>query len=137
VVHRFSADGTPMGYWGRPGAGPGEFSTPHSVWVLPDGRVTVADRENNRVQVFSSDGEWLADWTDHHKPMSVHGGPGGTLYVTDQVPRLSLLAQDGTLLGRCRPVLNGAHGMWLAPDGSIFLSEQNPPRLTRLVPVAG
>jgi hypothetical protein len=34
-------------------------------------------------------------------------------------------------------VLNGAHGMWLSPDGSIFLSEQNPPRLTRLVPVAG
>jgi hypothetical protein len=33
-------------------------------------------------------------------------------------------------------VLNGAHGLWRGPDGCIFLSEQSPPRLTRLVPVA-
>jgi peptidylglycine monooxygenase len=135
VVHRFSAAGTPVGRWGREGSGPGEFTTPHSVWVLPDGRVTVADRENNRVQVFTAEGEWLADWRGNHKPMSVHGAPGGGLYVTDQVPQLSLLGPDGSIRGRCRPVLNGAHGIWAAPDGRIFLSEQNPPRLTCLVPV--
>ena len=137
VVHRFSAEGTPMGRWGREGTGPGEFSTPHSVWVLPDGRVTVADRENNRVQVFTPEGTWLADWRGNHKPMSVHGAPGGGLFVTDQVPQLSLLGPDGAIRGRCRPVLNGAHGIWHAPDGRIFLSEQNPPRLTCLVPVEG
>ncbi|GGJ27841.1 hypothetical protein GCM10011320_38900 [Neoroseomonas lacus] len=137
VVHRFSAEGTPMGRWGGEGTGPGEFSTPHSVWVLRDGRVTVADRENNRVQVFTADGSWLDDWRGNHKPMSVHGAPGGGLYVTDQVPQLSLLGPDGSILGRCRPVLNGAHGMWCAPDACIFLSEQNPSRVTRLVPVEG
>ncbi|WP_144184522.1 NHL repeat-containing protein [Elioraea rosea] len=135
VVHRFTAEGTPLGRWGEPGEGPGQFTTPHGIWVLGDGRVTVADRENNRVQVFDASGRWLADWRDHHKPMSVHGAPGGGLYVTDQVPRLSLVDGTGALLGRCRPVLNGAHGMWAAPDGAILLSEQNPPRLTRLVPV--
>lgn len=134
-IHRFSADGTPLGAWGEPGGGPGQFSTPHGIWVLADGRVAVADRENNRVQVFDADGRWLADWGDHHKPMSVHGAPGGGLYVTDQVPRLTLLDRTGRLAGRCRPVLNGAHGIWAAPDGSILLSEQNPARLTRLVPV--
>jgi peptidylglycine monooxygenase len=137
AVHRFTAEGTPLGRWGEPGDGPGQFTTPHGIWVLADGRVTVADRENNRVQVFAPEGTWLADWRDHHKPMSVHGAPGGGLYVTDQVPRLSLLGADGTLAGRCRPVLNGAHGIWAAPDGSILLSEISPPRLTRLVPVMG
>lgn len=137
LVHRFSAEGRPLGSWGRPGGGPGEFSTPHSVWALPDGRVAVADRENDRVQVFTAGGGFLAEWRGHHRPMSVHGGPGGALYVTDQVPRLSLLAPDGALIGRCRPVLNGAHGMWRAPDGSILLSELNPRRLTRLVPEEG
>ena len=134
LVHRFSGAGRPLGAWGRPGGGAGEFSTPHSVWTLPDGRVAVADRENDRVQVFTAEGGFLAEWRGHHRPMSVHGGPGGTLYVTDQVPRLSLLGPDGALLGRCRPVLNGAHGLWRAPDGAILLSEQNPRRLTRLTP---
>jgi len=135
LVHRFSADGAALGHWGTPGDGPGQFTTPHGIWVQPDGRVAVADRENHRVQVFAADGTWLADWRDHHKPMSVHGDGAGGLYVTDQVPRLSWLGADGRLLGRCRPVLNGAHGIWLAPDGVIFLSEQNPNRLTRLVPI--
>jgi peptidylglycine monooxygenase len=137
LVHRFTADGRPLGAWGRPGGGAGEFSTPHSVWALPDGRVAVADRENDRVQVFSAEGGFLAEWPGHYRPMSVHGGPENTLYVTGQVPRLSLLGPDGALLGRCRPVLNGAHGMCRAADGSIFLSELNPRRLTRLAPAAG
>jgi peptidylglycine monooxygenase len=135
LVHRFDAAGKPSGRWGRPGSGPGEFSTPHSVAVLADGRVAVADRENNRVQVFTADGTWLASWSDHHKPMSVSADGAGRVWVTDQVPRLSLLTAEGALVGRCRPVLNGAHGMALAPDGTVLLSEQNPPRVTRLVRV--
>ena len=137
VVHRFAADGRHLSTLGGPGEGPGEFTTPHGIWVLPDGRVAVADRENNRVQVFTAEGAFLTEWRDHYKPMSVHGDAEGKLYVTDQVPRLSLLAADGTLIGRCRPVLNGAHGMWRGSSGVIYLSEQNPPRLTRLVPITG
>jgi peptidylglycine monooxygenase len=103
--------------------------------VLADGRVAVADRDNSRIQIFSAAGEHRADIQDVHKPMDVHGGPDGSLYVTDQVPRLSLFAPNGVLLGRCRPVLNGAHGMWRAADGCLYLAEMHPSRLTRLVPV--
>lgn len=136
-IHRFSADGKPLGGWGRPGTGPGEFSTPHSVWVLGDGRVAVADRENHRVQVFTAEGAHLLDIGDVHKPMDVHGAPAGALYVTDQIPRLSLFdGTTGALLGRCRAVLNGAHGMWrCAATGAIYLAEMNPSRITRLVPI--
>ena len=135
-VHRYSAAGEYLGGWGKPGRRGGEFTTPHSVWVLPDGRVLVADRENNRVQVLSPEGAPLGEVGDLHKPMSVHGAPDGGFYVTDQVPRLSLFGADGKLAGRCRPVLNGAHGMWREPaSGVIYLSEQTPNRITRLVPV--
>lgn len=135
-VHRFSAAGEHLGAWGRPGAGPGEFSVPHAVWVLPDGRVAVTDRENHRVQIFTAEGTHLLDIRDLFRPMDVHGAPGGALYVTDQVPRLSLFdPTSGALLGRCRPVLNGAHGMWRAEgSGVLCLAELTPSRLTRLVP---
>jgi peptidylglycine monooxygenase len=135
-IHRFSPSGSLLGSWGRPGRRGGEFSTPHGIWVLADSRVLVCDRENNRVCVFGPEGNHQADITDLHKPMDVHGGPDGSFYVTDQIPRLSLFAPDGRLVGRCRPVLNGAHGMWRDPaSGVLYQSEQNPNRLTRLVPV--
>ncbi len=38
-VHRFSAEGKHLNSWGSPGAGPGEFTTPHGIWVDPQERV--------------------------------------------------------------------------------------------------
>ena len=51
-VHKFSADGTLLFSWGEPGTGPGQFHLVHSVWEAR-GRVYVADRENNRIHVFT------------------------------------------------------------------------------------
>jgi peptidylglycine monooxygenase len=135
VMHRFLAEGTLLGHWGELCEAPGQFATSHGIWVLPDGRVAVADRENNRVQVFNAEGRWLADWREYHKPMSMCSAAGGGLYVTDQMLRLTLLDGTGAITRRCRPAQNGAHGMWAAPVGLILLSEISPPRLTRLVPL--
>lgn len=135
-VHRFSSAGTPLGGWGEPGTGPGQFLIPHAVWVQPDGTVVVADRDNSRLQFFTAEGELIRIIHDCHKPMDIWGDAQGNLFVTDQVPRLSLLAPDGALIGRGRAVLNGAHGLCQAPDGTILLAEMNPRRLSRLVPVA-
>ena len=41
---------------GRAGNAPGQFNLPHGVWVDRRGRLLVADRENDRVQVFDQDG---------------------------------------------------------------------------------
>jgi DNA-binding beta-propeller fold protein YncE len=134
-VHRFAPEGTLLGSWGSPGKGLGQFTTPHGLWVLADGRVLVADRENDRVQCFTATGEWLAEWTDFPRPMDIWSDPTGAVYVTDQVPRLSRLSPDGALTGRCRPVLNGAHGICGDAQGRLYLAEVNPSRVTCLVPV--
>ena len=134
-IHRLAPDGTLIRTWGEPGDGPGQFSTPHGIWALADGRVIATDRENNRLQVFSAEGEFLAIWPDFYQPMDIFQDAAGRVYVTDKVPRLSMLAPDGTLLGRCRPVLNGAHGMWGDKAGNIYLAEMNPSRVTKLTPV--
>lgn len=135
LVHRFSPDGEHIASWGRPGDGAGEFTTPHAVWIDSLDRVLVADRENNRVQIFDRGGSYLGEWRDLYHPMDMYGMPDGSMLVTDQVPRLSMFAPDGRLTGRCRPALNGAHGIWGDPQGNIFLAEMVPARITKLVPL--
>ena len=61
----------------------------------------------------------------------------GRILVTDQVPRLSMLAPDGALIGRCRAVWNGAHGVACNDNGDIFLAEMQPNRITKLAVVEG
>jgi DNA-binding beta-propeller fold protein YncE len=135
-VHRFAPDGRWLSSWGRPGSGPGQFTTPHAVWVLDDDRVLVADRENDRLQVFDPQGGYLEQWLDHYHPMDIYVDAAGWIHVTDQVPRVSRLDRNGALVGRCKPVPVGAHGVWGDHKGNLFLAEVAPiNRVTRLVPI--
>jgi peptidylglycine monooxygenase len=137
AVHRFSSSGEWKQTWGSPGSGPGEFTTPHAIWVDRDERVLVADRENNRVQVFTADGEHVASWGDHYHPMDIFVNADEVIFVTDQIPRLSALGPDGRLVGRCRPVLYGAHGVWGDSRGNLYLAEASPMnRITKLEPLS-
>ncbi len=131
VVHRFSADGTFQKTFGGAGDGPGAFTTPHATWTLDD-RVLVADRENNRVQIFDHDGAHLMDWTGVYHPMSIFVDGAGAAYVSDQIPRIVKYAPDGTQLGACRGTLNGAHGLFGNPAGDLFLAELPPAGITKL-----
>jgi len=67
-VHQFSPGGELRRSWGEPGTGPGQFMVPHGVTVHRDGRVFVCDRENDRIQIFSPDGEFLEQWTAVQRP---------------------------------------------------------------------
>jgi hypothetical protein len=135
-IHRFSPEGDLLASWGELGDGPGQFMNPHAVWVQPDGRVVIVDRENDRLQVFTPDGDFLEIWTGFVKPLDLWGNAAGHLYVTDLVPTLTLLSPRGERLGRCRPVLNGAHGISGDKDGNLYLAEPSPSRVTRLVPIS-
>ena len=135
VVHRFAADGAHLATWGRPGGGPGEFTTPHAVAIDGRDRVLVADRENNRIQLFDRAGAYLDEWGDVYHPMDIFIDDRGLVFVTDQIPRLSLFSPDGDLIGRSRAVWNGAHGLAGNAAGDLFLAEMQPHRITRLARV--
>jgi NHL repeat len=132
-IHRFASDGRYLGGWGRVGILPGEFMTPHAVWVDRQDRVLVADRENDRIQLFNRDGGFIAEWRGLSRPMDIYEDPElGVIYVSDMIPSLTAFAPDGTRLGRCRPSLNGAHGIFGDSAGNIFLTEIQPSCVTRM-----
>src|SRR5690606_8546981 len=62
-VVKFTRDGTYLMEWGRRGTGPGEFFLPHNLAVDAKGRVYVTDRENERIEIFDSEGKFLEQWT--------------------------------------------------------------------------
>lgn len=60
MVHRFTTAGKFVQTIGKPGKGPGQFTTCHGIWVdtrKSDPELYVADRNNNRLQVFALSGE--------------------------------------------------------------------------------
>lgn len=131
-VHRFDGKGRLTQSFGVVGHGPGAFMTPHSILVDCHDRVLVCDRENDRVQVFNRAGGLLANWDGLCRPMDLCALPGGTILVTDQVPSLTAFDPDGTRLGRARPSLNGAHGIAVDGQGSLYLAEIDPSSITKL-----
>jgi DNA-binding beta-propeller fold protein YncE len=81
-VVKFSKDGRFLKSWGRKGSAPGEFDEPHDIFVGGShGWVYVADRKNNRIQVFDQEGNFQTAWTQFGQPSSVFVGNDDTIYV--------------------------------------------------------
>ncbi len=134
AVHIFDPELRHLKTFGHPGTEPGAFSTPHSLLFDSQGRLCVADRENNRVQLFDAEGNWLGQIEGLHKPMALALTPVGLLLVSDQTPRLSAYSPSGELVGRCRTFSTYGHGLAVNGDGTIIIAEMNPDRVTLLFP---
>ncbi len=86
--------------------------------------------------MFDAEGGYIEQWLDHYHPMDIYVDAAGRIYVTDQVPRVSRLDGTGALVGRCKPVPIGAHGICGDSRGNLFLAEVAPiNRITRLAPL--
>jgi peptidylamidoglycolate lyase len=64
-VIKFSAAGKYLFEWGKKGSKEGEFNIPHGITLDSHENVYVADRENNRIQVFDSTGKFIKQYTDN------------------------------------------------------------------------
>src|SRR5262249_8556175 len=61
-IVKFSKDGKFIKAWGRKGSGPGEIDIPHALAMDSRGRLFLGDRQNNRIQIFDQDGNYLDQW---------------------------------------------------------------------------
>ena len=149
-VHHFTRDGDLIRSWGEPGSGPGEFQLPHGITVASDGRVLVADRENDRIQIFDPEGNYLTEWTNVRRPSDLKIDRDGLVYVAelwrpqgkgtfrngiaeeDQAGRVTILDPDGAVLGHWGGSSDGRNlpGNFIAPHalaidsrGDVYIAE--------------
>jgi DNA-binding beta-propeller fold protein YncE len=123
-VHKFAADGTHLMSWGEPGTEPGQFMLPHAVWIDRRGRLLVADRENDRVQVFDQDGNLLHVWrTKLIGPAVIYVDANDIVYIVEHNSGLvSVLTLDGERLAQWgEPAFRSCHGIWGDSHGDLYV----------------
>ena len=147
-IHHFTPDGDLVASWGEPGTGPGQFNTPHDIFLDKSGRILACDRENDRIQVFGQDGRLLGQWTDLHRPQAVVQGPDDMYYVAEGAwrpghvspvhgkvnpacSRVSVLADGGAVVERLGEEgeegepdrFIAAHGITIDSAGGVYVAE--------------
>lgn len=82
-ILKFDKTGKFIKTWGKLGSGPGDFSQPHALAMDSQGRLFVADRSNNRVQIFDQDGKYIAEYKQFGRPSGVYIDKDDNLFVAD------------------------------------------------------
>ena len=141
---RFTKDGKYVDSWGRHGPGPGEFNGPHALAFDSQGRLFVADRSNNRIQIFDQQMQFVDDWRHFGRPSGVAITSDDTLYVSDSESGKKIAgvlrnpgwkngirigsAKDGSL----RAFIDGTDPEGLGADdmGNVFAGLTRAPRLS-------
>jgi DNA-binding beta-propeller fold protein YncE len=153
-VLKFSKDGHLIKIWGHHGSGPGEFDQPHDISIGgSQGHVFVADRSNNRVQIFDQDGNFIAAWTQFGRPSALYVSADDTLYVSDSHSNSKVnpgftrgitvgSAKDGSIRAFIPDPdldqadvnrISGASGIVADANGTIYAADVGPHRLRKYV----
>jgi hypothetical protein len=86
-IMKFGKDGKFLQTWGKKGMGPGEFDVIHTLAFDSRGRLFVGDRNNNRIQIFDQDGNFIAQWFQFGRPSGIYIDKNDVIYVADSESR--------------------------------------------------
>ena len=124
-VHRFSAEGELIRSWGTPGrTAPGEIYSPHCVWVDREGLLYLCDRLNDRIQIFSPDGDFVTQWADVPGATDIYIDSDETVYVCERQGEseswISIRDKQGNVQGRWASPR--CHQIWVDSHGDIYMA---------------
>jgi hypothetical protein len=113
-IHQYKADRTYVRSWGGLGSEPGKLNCPHGVWVDTRSKEPVllcADRGNNRIQIFSLDGQHLGFVTDELRMPCCFWQHGDEIVIPDLSARVTILDRNNKLIVH----LGDDPGVWDRP----------------------
>ena len=138
-IAKFDQSGKFLFAWGKKGKEDGEFDLPHAIQLDSKGLVYVGDRENNRIQVFDQEGNYLWQFGGF-APFGLYIDSDDTIYVADgRANRVLHMTLSGTVLeewGSHGPEpgnFNMPHGIVVAKDGTVYVAEVNGKRIQKFV----
>ena len=151
-IVKFTKDGKFIKTWGKRGSKPGEFDTPHALAFDSKGRLFVADRANNRIQIFDQEGKFLEEWKQWSRPSGIYIDANDVLYVADSESngKVNPGFKRGIRVGSARDgkvtafipdpepdpekvVTSAAEGVAADAKGNIYGAEVGPKALKRYV----
>lgn len=140
-IVKYSKEGRFIKQWGRKGSAPGELDGAHGLAFDSAGRLFVADRENERVQIFDQEGNFIDAWTQFGAPSGLYITPDDVLYVADLAEGIRFgSARDGTVSGHIKPAaapegetVRVAESVAVDADGNIYAGENAGMKLMKFV----
>ena len=151
-ISRFTKDGKFIKSWGKPGSGPGELNVPHGIAFDSQGRLFVADRANNRLQIFDQDGKLLGEWKQFSRVSGIYIDKNDVLYAADSESNTKRNPgwKRGIRVGSARngiisafipdpeakpdeSATSGAEGIAADAQGNIFGAEVGPKMIKKYV----
>jgi hypothetical protein len=120
-IVKLSKEGRFIKSFGKKGSGPGELDGPHALAFDSQGRLFVADRSNNRIEIFDQDGKFLQVWKQFSRPSGIFITRNDTLLAIDSESRSG--PGNGNNPGWTRGIRIGS-----AKDGTVaaFIPDPEP-----------
>src|SRR5215472_12814680 len=82
-IVKFAANGQFIKSFGELGDARGELFAPHALAMDSIGRLFVADRSNNRIVIYSQNGDFIAEWRQFGRPSGLFIDKNDLIYVSD------------------------------------------------------
>ena len=82
-ISKYAPDGTFIEHMGSTGQGHLQLSAPHAIAIDTQGRLFIADRDNNRLMIWDQDGNYIDQWQQFGRPSGVYIDHTDTIYVAD------------------------------------------------------
>ena len=147
-IVKYNAKGEFVMEWGSLGSGPGQFDLVHGVAVDRERRVYVADRTNNRVQVFTEQGTFIEQWPDITDPVGVYIDETNAVWIVSAaLNRILKYNRDGVLQyywgayggtrGGFAGGLSRPHQIDVDREGNVYIASWDGGWVTKYVPKRG
>jgi len=80
---KLAPDGSLIARYGATGQGHLQLSAPHAIALDTEGRLFIADRDNNRIMIWDQEGNYIDQWTQFGRPSGIYIDHTDTIYVAD------------------------------------------------------